>query len=268
MVTVNELIKSIWYGPAPSAEEAQNIKVSLQGKISEEECLISLIQLFKSGDFSLKHTLIHLMNSTKDEKILNLCTHVFCSVCTHEDLRKVENLNFLSRVSEENAYVFASYARETLSPEVVPYLLALLEEWDDTVVEEVIRDSLDDIMDYTEKLNWNATVDEIGSYYRDWMNTLLPTFYYYNREPVFLGNLTKSLVRRAFTVRGQNTQVKMESIPILLSVWSGTKCPLQYKTVIDEKVFQQLMNYIDALAERSWERGQKYFYGNSVEGVL
>ncbi|MBG9814556.1 hypothetical protein ABD68_24280 [Bacillus endophyticus] len=166
LVTVNELIKSIWYGPAPSAEEAQNIKVSLQGKISEEECLISLIQLFKSGDFSLKHTLIHLMNSTKDEKILNLCIHVFCSVCTHEDLRKVENLNFLSRVSEDNAYVFASCARETLSSEVVPYLLALLEEWDDTVVEEVIRDSLDHIMDYTRELNWNATVDEIGSYYK------------------------------------------------------------------------------------------------------
>ncbi|KAB2494531.1 hypothetical protein F8155_08130 [Priestia endophytica] len=264
LVTVNELIKSIWYGPAPSAEEAQNIKGSLQGKISEEECLISLIQLFKSGDFSLKHTLIHLMNSTKDEKILNLCTHVFCSVCTHEDLRKVENLNFLSRVSEGNAYVFASCARETLSPEVVPYLLALLEEWDDTIVEEVIRDSLDGIMDYTEKLNWNATVDEIGSYYMEWMNTLLPTFYYYNREPVFPGNLTQSLVQRAFTAREQDTQINMESIPILLSVWSGTKCPVQYETLMDEEVFQQLTDYIDTLLEGSWERGRKYFYGHIV----
>lgn len=123
-------------------------------------------------------------------------------------------------------------------------------------------------MDYTQNLDWNAPVDEIGSYYMEWMNTILPTFYYYNREPVFLGELAKSLVQRAFAVRGQNTPVKMESIPILLSVWSGTKCPLQYKTLIDEKVFQQLMNYIDALSERSWERGQKYFYGNSVEGVL
>jgi hypothetical protein len=90
-------------------------------------------------------------------------------------------------VSEDNAYVFASCARETLSPEVVLYLLALLEEWDDTVVEEVIRDSLDGIMDYTEELDWNATVDEIGSYYMEWMNTFLPTFYYYNGEPVFQG---------------------------------------------------------------------------------
>ncbi|WP_172460058.1 Imm47 family immunity protein [Priestia endophytica] len=264
MITVNELIKSIWYGPAPSAEEAQNIKGSLQGKISEEECLISLIQLFKSGDFSLKHTLIHLMNSTKDEKILNLCIHVFCSVCTHEDLRKVENLNFLSRVSEDNAYVFASCARETLSPEVVPYLLALLDEWDDTGVEEVIRDSLDGIMDYTEELDWNASVEEIGSYYIEWMNTLLPTFYYYNREPVFPGNLTKSLVQRAFTARERNKQVKMESIHILLSVWSGKKCPVQYETLVDEEVFQQLTDYINTLSERSWERGRKYFYGHIV----
>lgn len=264
MLTVNELIRSIWYGPAPSVGETQNIGASL----TEEEKLISLIPLFKSGEFSLKPVFLHPMNSTENEKLLNLCIHVFCSVCTHEDLRKVENLNFLSRVSEDNAYVFASCARETLSSEVVPYLLALLEEWEDTVVEEVIRDSLDHMMDYTENLDWNAPVDEIGSYYREWMNTLSPTFYYYNREPVFPAGLTKSLVQRAFAVRGQNTPVKMESIPILLSVWSGTKCPLQYKTVIDEEVFRQLMNYIDTLAERSWERGWKYFYGNSVEGAL
>jgi Immunity protein 47 len=203
------------------------------------------------------------MNGTENEKILNLCMHVFCSVCTHEDLRKVENLNFLSRVSEDNAYVFASCARETLSPEVVPYLLTLLEEWD-TIVEEVIRDSLDGIRDYTEKLNWNATVDEIGSYYREWMNTLLPTFYYYNREPVFPGNLTKTLVQRAFAAREQNTPVKMESIPILLSVWSGTKCPVHYETLMDEEVFQQLTDYIDTLLEGSWERGRKYFYEHIV----
>ncbi|MFP7483469.1 Imm47 family immunity protein [Priestia filamentosa] len=264
MLTVNELIKSIWYGPAPSVGETQNIRASL----TEEGKLISLIQLFKSGDFSLKPVLINLMNSTENEEILNLCIHMFCSVCTHEDLRKVENLNFLSQVSEDNAYVFASCARETLSLEVVPYLLALLEEWDDTVAEEVIRDSLDHMMDYTENLDWNAPVDEIGSYYMEWMNTLSPTFYYYNGEPVFPGDLTKSLVQRAFAIRGENTPVKMESIPILLSLWSGKKCPLQYKTLIDEEVFRQLMNYIDTLAQRSWERGRKYFYGNSVEGAL
>ncbi|MGG0382067.1 Imm47 family immunity protein [Priestia filamentosa] len=247
MVTVNELIKSIWYGPAPSVGETQNIRASL----TEERKLISLIQLFKSGDFSLKHVLIHLMNSTKNEEILNLCIHVFCSVCTHEDLQKVENLDFLSRVSEDNAYVFASCARETLSPEVVPYLLALLEEWEDTVVEGVIRDSLDHITDYTENLDWNANINEIGSYYMEWMKTIVPTFYYYNGEPVFPGNLTKTLVQRAFAVRGQNVPLKMESIPILLSVWSGTKCPVQYKTLIDEGVFQQLTDYIDALSERS-----------------
>ncbi|MGZ9868315.1 Imm47 family immunity protein [Priestia endophytica] len=111
MVTVNELIKSIWYGPAPTAEEAQNIKGSLKEEISEEECLISLIQLFKSGDFSLKHTLIYLMNSTKDEKILNLCIHVFCSVCTHEDLRKVEHLNFLSEY-QKRMLMFLRHVQE------------------------------------------------------------------------------------------------------------------------------------------------------------
>ncbi|MBG9814555.1 hypothetical protein ABD68_24275 [Bacillus endophyticus] len=96
------------------------------------------------------------------------------------------------------------------------------------------------------------------------MNTLLPTFYYYNGEPIFPGNLTKSLVQRAFTAREQNTPVKMERIPILLSVWSGKKCPVQYEILVDEEVFQQLTDYINTLSERSWERGRKYFYGHIV----
>ncbi|MCM3539112.1 Imm47 family immunity protein [Priestia endophytica] len=65
-------------------------------------------------------------------------------------------------------------------------------------------------------------------------------------------------------MRGQNTRVKMESIPILLSVWSGKKCPVQYETLMDEEVFQQLTDYIGTLSKRSWERGREYFYGHIV----
>jgi hypothetical protein len=56
----------------------------------------------------------------------------------------------------------------------------------------------------------------------------------------------------------------MESIPILLSVWSGKRCPVQYETLMDEEIFQQLTDYIGTLSKRSWERGRKYFYGHIV----
>ncbi|MNI90264.1 hypothetical protein D3C73_1477660 [compost metagenome] len=60
--------------------------------------------------------------------MLNLCIRLFCSVASHEDLLKRENLLFLSDLSEINANTFAASALYTLSYDVVPYLLAMLEE--------------------------------------------------------------------------------------------------------------------------------------------
>ena len=112
----------------------------------EKDCILLIAELLKKGDFSVKNLLIDLMNTTKDDAVLNLCIRLFCSVCTHEDLENPQNLNFLANVSELGALTFASSAINSLSYEVIPYLLALWEDWEDTDVAVAIRDSLDSII--------------------------------------------------------------------------------------------------------------------------
>ena len=109
---------------------------------TEKESFILINELLKLGDFSVKRLLIELMNSTRDELVLNLCTRLFCSAATHDDLLETNNLKFLSSASEDGVHNFVVSAGETLSYHVVPYLLALLEEWEDTFVEKAIRNEL------------------------------------------------------------------------------------------------------------------------------
>ena len=104
---------------------------------TEKESFILINELLKLGDFSVKRLLIELMNSTRDELVLNLCTRLFCSAATHDDLLETNNLKFLSSASEDGVHNFVVSAGETLSYHVVPYLLALLEEWEDTFVEKL-----------------------------------------------------------------------------------------------------------------------------------
>ncbi|OAB35030.1 hypothetical protein PGLA_22665 [Paenibacillus glacialis] len=67
----------------------------------------------------------------------------------------------------------------TLSYDAIPYLLAMLEEWEDTNVEDTIRNSLDIMLNYSDTLDEKATVDEIGSLYLDYIKGINNEKYYY-----------------------------------------------------------------------------------------
>lgn len=73
-------------------------------------------------------------------------------------------MNFLSGASENSVATFASCAIDTMSYQVIPYLLALLEEWEDTEVEDGIRNSLEILLNYSEVCGENAAVDDIEKY--------------------------------------------------------------------------------------------------------
>lgn len=124
------LMNSIWFGEK-STLPLPEIKANILYADTERDVLLNLIELYKLGDFTQKPLLIQLMNRTKDEAVLNLCIRVFLAVATHKELSDSNNFYFLSDGSEETINTFASAAVTSLSLEVIPYLLALLEEWED-----------------------------------------------------------------------------------------------------------------------------------------
>ena len=67
-------------------------------------------------------------------------------------------------------------------------------------------------------------------------------------------------MERAFTALQRGEEAKMDILPRLLSIWSGIECPIDYNTIMNDNVLEELENYINKLSEMSWEKGSKYFY--------
>ncbi|WP_258958774.1 Imm47 family immunity protein, partial [Bacillus wiedmannii] len=95
---LEHLKKDIWYGEV-SNHTIKTLKSNLRDSVTETECFILINELLKLGDFSVKGLLIELMNSTRNGLVLHLCTRLFCSVATHDDLLETNNLKFLSSAS-------------------------------------------------------------------------------------------------------------------------------------------------------------------------
>lgn len=261
----SKLASGIWYGPILDKQTIAKLKEGLVSITTERECILSVMEILKSGDFSVKSILIGLMNSTEDEEVLNLCIRLFCSIATNEDLLNNENMAFLSKSSDTGVNTFAACAPTTLSYHVVPYLLVLLEEWEDIYVEQTIRDSLDSILNYTSEISEQASIDEIGEIYLDKMKKLDKGKYYYKQDAVFPGNQAKQLISQAFSALKQSDDLKMSIIPSLLSIWSGEKCPVSYNTRMNQSELEAVTKYVTILSEKEWVVGNKYFYGHRVE---
>ncbi len=264
MVLFSDLLKSHWYGETNSGCDIAVLRESFEHAMSDREKLMLITELLKLGDFSVKADLLQIMNITKDEEVLRVCIRLFCLVASHKDLLISENLLFLSDVSENNADTFAAASLYTLSYDVIPYLLAMLEEWEDTNVAGTIRNSLDIFLNYSDHLDEDATVEEIGNYYVDFLNDVVEEHYYYYSTPVFPGKLTKQIIEKSVNSLNTSVPIRTNVIPTLLSVWSGIKCPVQFDTIVDSKILEDIYQYAEMLSKMDWETGIKYFYGHRV----
>lgn len=261
MGETRNLMNSIWFGEKTILAKSE-IKEKILKSVTETEVLFNLIELFKTGDFTQKPLLVQLMNQTKDEAVLNLCIRVFLSVATHEDLRDSNNLRFLSEVTEETVDTFASAATTSLSLEVIPYLLALLEEWEEfSDTGTIIRDSIDSFINFEDQIGEDATIDEIGNFYFKYCQEKDTNSYYFQQNLAFPGDLAKKLIQRVMIAANNEEQLKMELIPSLLTIWTGKRVPADYNTIISASNYKDFIDYINEISSENWEKGQKYFYG-------
>lgn len=261
MGEAKNLMNSIWFGEKTALSKSE-IKEKILKSVTETEILFNLIELFKIGDFTQKPLLVQLMNQTNDEAVLNLCIRVFLCVATHEDLRDSNNLRFLGEVTEEIVDTFASAAITSLSLEIIPYLLALLEEWEEiSDTATILRDSIDFFINFEEEIGEEATIDEIGNFYFKYCQGKDTNSYYFQQNLAFPGDLTKKLFQRVMIAANNEEPLEMELIPSLLSIWTGKIVPADYSTIISASIYKDFIDYINELASKNWEKGQKYFYG-------
>jgi hypothetical protein len=260
----NIICKGIWYGEIPNNISREELWYKINNENDEKKKLLSIIDLLKLGDFSAKHLLIKMMNESTNNSVIKLCIRVFCSIANHSDIYKNENLEMLLNLDEDSVNVFVTYSKQALSYEIVPYLLALLEEWEDTYIETTIRDALQDILNYQELIPVSASVDEIGEIFINKRDRIDIEKYYYKGDLAFPGVLTKQLKDASAISRKYGTELKEITIPTILSIWSGIECPVQYYTIVDDETMKKVFDYVKQLSKMNWEKGCKYFYGHKI----
>ncbi|RSK20663.1 Imm47 family immunity protein [Streptococcus oralis] len=253
-----------------SSVALEDLKRGLLSVNDERECVLLIAEILKKGDFTVKNLLIDLMNHTKDEAVLNLCIRLFCSVCTHDDLKKVENFHFLSSASEFAVFTFVAGAVETMSYEVVPYLLTLWEEWEDTEtdVEYAIQDALDSFLNYRSIIEENARLEEVGSLYFDVTKNKNLDCYYYKTLQVFPGLFTQEIMTALYIAAHKEQKYHLYLQDSLLSIYTGKQVPVDTNTLISKNEIDLMVGYIDDLSDKDWMEGMKYFYGHPVEELV
>ena len=263
MVSFQEVYKGHWDGELMKPEDLKRIRPEL---LDDRSLLLYFVDHFKLGDFSKKPGLIALMNQTKDTELQCACVRVFASVCSHEDFRQPENFEFLEIAEEEVVYCFAAVSITMLSYEVVPYLFVLFEEWEDTNIEESIRNALDYIISYTDELDYDVAMEEIQDYAYSFLSEADPDLYYFYGKPFFPGILTQQMTNYAQRRLKEQLPLGITIQPDLLSLCSGKCCPMTFSTVVNESSIRDLYAYIKDLIEMDWKPGNKYYYGHSISG--
>lgn len=262
----NLLLTGIDFGLV-SSSSLENLKNDLLFLSDEKDCVLLIAEILKKGDFSVKPLLIELMNQTKDESVLNLCIRLFCSICSNEDLRDISNLRFLSDTSEFAIFTFVTGAVEAMSYEVIPYLLALWDKWEDTNsdIENAIKDALDYYFYDQELLTDESTKEEVEELWTLVHDRRDPDTYYYKGYPVFPGMFAKELMTSLYAgiqIEGRFHKYLQSA---LLSTYTGKRVSVKNNERISKKDIESMVEYIENVSKQEWIEGRKYFYGFEVK---
>lgn len=252
---IADLIKGNWFGEREESlyDESNSL---------EHNKLLDYLRQFKQGDFSKKLEFIDFLTKSDDSIVYNLGIRIFLSIANHEDFSQIQE--FLGEWEEEKIRIFLAFVDESLSYQTIPYLLALMGEWEETEIEEKISYTVGYMLGYKD-VEWRTcSVDELGESFIKFSKKNDLNKYYYSGEEFFVGDLTKTLISDAFICKSNNKPFYYSQISSILSNSTGILCPISTRTVIDDKKINELMDYVRKLADLKFERGCKYFYGVKI----
>lgn len=246
-----------WFGPKSGQPEQGGHSESMD----EKAVLLRLCDKLKSGDFSARSELEYFIGTCPNSSLRRQAIRLFCFVARHQDIPFLGRL--LEKSEHEEILTVVVTAPCTLSPEIVPYLLVLLERYVGTSLQEDILSSINTLFPFGYG-DGEEDLPKLSVRFSAFASSLEPGGYYHEGLPSHPGRLTKKLVESAADSRHRKVKFPLANIPTLLSVWSGEKCPVSYGQFVDEAAFQSVLDYVGRIASLSWNKGGKYFYREHV----
>lgn len=237
-----------------------NTEISFE--TNEEKVFLNYLIRFQNGDFSAKREFVDFFLNTSDWNIYVQGVRLFMAICSHSDMEMLTA--FLNECDEEQLRVFLAYIPEALTVQVIPILLALYEDWEDTYLGQDIARCICGLLgkEYHEEIHYD--VNELGDLFISFSKENDLSMYYYKGKIYFAGEITKKIISMATYCRSKSKKFLGDQMPSILSNGTGIECPVHYNTEINDDTITRLYGYVNTIIEKRQLRGKKYFYNHII----
>ena len=219
------------------------------------------ISEFKNGNFQNKKEFADCLLNCSDKNEFAKGLQTFMAVSTHEDFELLNG--FLASCDEERLWVFLAYVKESLSLQAIPYLLALLEMWEDTDIgiriHQIIMEMMGQYCD--EEI---SDIEACGSAFIEFSKTNDLQKYYFKGQVINYGNLTKELITIAMSCMNANRPFYGGILTDILSNSFGIESPVSDREMITNEKVALIFEFVKKIAEINPQAGVKYYYGRML----
>ena len=216
---------------------------------------------FKSGNFQNKNEFVNCLLNCSDKSEFSKGFETFMAVSTHKDFELLND--FLAAAGEDHLWVFLAYVKESLSLQAIPYLLALLEMWEDTDIgiriHQIIMEMIGKYCD--EEI---SDVEACGNEFIEFSKTNDLQKYYFKGQVVNYGSMTKELITIAMGCMSKNRPFHGVILTEILSNSFGIECPISDREMVTNEKVSQIFEFVKKIAEINPEPGAKYYYGHKL----
>lgn len=253
---LNLLINDFWF------DNAEIFKEKIETMSEEEKELLKYIIKFQKGDFSEKEKFVNFFVNNSERKIFVIGMRLFMAIANHEDFSLLND--FFEERDEEDLRVFLAFVEESMSMQAVPYLLALFEDWEETLVGDDIARCICEMTGKEYCQDQVYTIQQLGEYFIEFSNQNDMDYYYYSGIMLFLGDLTKKTIIFAMDCKQRKKPYYADQISSVLSNSVGKKCPVSYGVEITDEIVEELYSYVKSISVMNIEKGSKYFYNHKI----
>lgn len=216
---------------------------------------------FKNGNFQNKKEFAKCFTDKADRQVFLDRCRVFVAVCTHEDFELLND--FFSSTDETHLQMFLSCVSESLSLQSIPYLLALMETWEDTEIgiriHQLIMEMLGKHCD--EEI---ADAKECGREFVEFSKIHDLQKYYYKGQLVNYGAISKELIMIVMSCKNANKTFFFGFLSDILSNSFGIACPVKDGDTITDQTVAQIFEFVKKIADIKPEPGVKYYFGKRI----
>ena len=229
--------------------------------LKSEEMIEKYIDEFGRGNFQNMKEFANCCSKRNDKQVFLKACKDFAAICTHKDFESIKD--FLASADEDSLQMFLPCISDTRSLQSIPYLLALMEKWENTeigiMIHRIIMDMLGKPCDVVK-----ADVEECGREFAEFSKNHDLQQYYFKGQVINYGEFTKKLILIAMSCKNANQPFFGGEISNLFKISFGIECPVKDGEMVTDEKVAQIFAFVKKIADINPKPGAKYYLGKKI----